>query len=412
MTPPAPIGTAETAAPSLLTSAPTADPAVTSLAAAAMQLPTDIPATFGSAAVARIVGMALLGAVAGAVVAAIYRGTTDERVPTVYPLLLGLGAVGAWLNTASVLLVIVGDQAAVPERMVTNLLALGAGGVSALAGARAGDHAAPDVLALTGRRDFDREVSRVVRTVGRFTVVRLPRRIDDIEGYEPVLAEKKERLAGRELVFPRGLTVDQLRDRLIERLQRDYGVGHVDAEVTVEGELTHLALGRRAGGVGATLPPRTAAVAVEADPGFDASPDDRVQIWERGEDGAERVATGDVRAVDGDTATLAVETNRARAIDGRGNHRLVTLPTGERPEREFAALLRASNETMDAVEIAAGSSLDGTPIAALRPFVIAIRTGEAVTTLPDPGHALRAGETAYVVGRQDELRRVREGASN
>lgn len=386
--------------------------AVAPVAAAATQLPVAAPEVFGSAAVARIVGMALLGAVTGGIVAAIYRGMTDERAPLVYPLLLGLGTVGAWLNTASVLLLILDDQTAVLGQMTTNLIALGAGGVGAFAGARAGDRAAPDALALTGQRDFDQEVSRVVQTVGRFTAVRLPKRIEDIEGYEPVQAEKKEELAGRELLFPRGLTVAQLRDRLTERLQHDYGVGHVDAEVTAEGEVTHLALGRRAAGVGATLPPRTAAVAVEADPGFDASPDDRVQVWERREDGAERIATGDIRAVDGNVATLALETNRARRIDSRRRHRLVTLPTGERPEREFAALLRSSNETMDAVEIAAGSSLDGVPVAALRPAVIALRAGETVTTLPGPERVLRGDETVYVVGRQNELRRVREAASD
>ncbi|MFB6096514.1 MAG: hypothetical protein ABEJ74_03910 [Haloferacaceae archaeon] len=359
---------------------------------------------------ARVIGMALLAAIVAAPVAAGYRGLLGERAPAIYPLLVGLGAVGVWLNTASALIAVVGSEPMVLERATTNALALAAGGLGAVVGAQIGDAAAPNVLALTGRRDLDREVSRVVKTVGRFTTVRLPKRIDDIEGDEPVLAGKKEALAGRELVFPRGLTVSQLRTRLIERLKRDYGIGHVDVEVTEAGEVTHLALGRRVAGVGATLPPRTAAIAVEADPGFDASPDDRVQIWERGEEGYRRVATGDVRAVDGDDVTLALETSRARQLDQTASHRLVTLPTGGRPDREFAALLRAANETMGAVTVRGGSVLDGAPVGALRPPVIALRADGEITTLPHRDRVLRASDVIYVIGRRDELRRVREAA--
>lgn len=360
---------------------------------------------------ARIIGMALLGGIVAAVVGTVYRGLLDERAPVVYPLLVGVGAVGVWLNTATALIAVVGAEPMVLEQATTNTLALVGGGVGALVGARIGDAAAPNLLALSGRRELDREVSRVVKTVGRFTTVKLPKRIEDIEGYEPVLAEKKETLAGRELVFPRGLTVAQLRERLIDRLKRDYGIGHVDVEVTDEGEVTHLALGRRAAGVSAALPPRTAAIAVEADPGFDASPDDRVQVWEKHDDGFERVATGDIRAVDGDAVTLALETKRARGIDQTASHRLVTLPTGERPDREFAALLRAANETMESVQIREGSLLDGAPAGSLKPTIIALRSDEEMVTLPRPDRMLQAGNTIYVVGRQDELRRVRAAAS-
>lgn len=371
----------------------------------------------------RIVGMALVGGAAGLLVGALYRGMTDERVPVVYPLLVGLGAVGAWLNTASALVAIVGTEPMALERASTNLLALAVGGVGALVGARAGDGLAPDVLALAGRRDLDREVGRVVQTVGRFTTVTVPKELGDIEGYEPVGSEKKAELAGRELLFPRGLTVGELRERLVDRLKRDYGIGYVDAELDETGALTHLALGRRPAGVGATLPPGRAAVAVEADPAFDASPDDRVQVWERGEDGdheddeggeetgpaTRQVATADVRAVDGDVVTLSVDTTRAREIDSEARHHLVTLPTGERPEREFAALLRAANETMSRVEIGRGSVLDGIPVGALKPPVLAVESEDerSVDTLPATRRVLRAGETIYVVGRQDELRRVR-----
>jgi hypothetical protein len=361
-------------------------------------------------AIERVIGMAVLSLIVSAVVAAVYRAMTDESIPRVYPLVLGVGAAGVWLNTASALVAVLGQEPSVLDGAVTNTVALAGAGVGALGGARAGDALAPDVLALTGRRDLDREVSRVVRTVGRFTTVTIPKRIEDIEGDEPVDPAKKEELAGRELVFPRGLTVGQLRERLADRIKRDYGIGRVDVEITDEGEITHLAVGRRMGGIGATLPPRTAAVAVDGDPGFDASPDDRVHVWERRDGGAERVATADVRAVKEDTVTLALGSDLARRIDQSRAHRLVTLPSRERPDREFAALLRAANETMEAIALEAGAPLTGLPVGALEPPVVALRRGRSTTTLPSGDRKLTAGDVIYVVGREDELRRLRTAA--
>lgn len=358
----------------------------------------------------RVLGMALLSAIVAAIVAAIYRGMTGQAIPKVYPLVLGIGAAGVWLNTASALVAVLGQEPAVFEGAVTNVVALAAAAVGALAGARGGDVVAPDVLALTGQRDLDREVSRVVRTVGRFTTVQVPKRIEDIDGDEPVDAAKKEELAGRELMFPRGLTVGQLRERLIDRIKADYGIGRVDVEITEAGDVTYLAVGRRVGGIGVTLPPRTAAVAVEADPGFDASPDDRVQMWERRADSTERVASADVRAVDGDTVTLALGPSRARTIDQSTPHRLVTLPSRERPDREFAALLRAAHETMEAITVEAGAPLTGFPVGALKPPVVALQRSQSTTTLPPAERKLIAGDVIYVIGRQDELRRVRTAA--
>lgn len=361
-------------------------------------------------AIERVLGMAVLSTIAAGIVAAVYRGMTGQTIPTVYPLVVGIGAAGVWLNTASALVAVLGQEPAVFEGAATNVVALAAAAVGAVTGARGGDVLAPDVLALTGQRDLDREVSRVVRTVGRFTTVQIPKRIHDIEGDEPVDAAKKEELAGRELVFPRGLTVSQLRERLIDRIKRDYGIGRVDVEVTETGEITHLAVGRRVAGIGATLPPRTAAVAVEADPGFDASPDDRVQAWEQRDGRTEPVTSADVRAVDGDTVTLALGTSQARTIDQSTPHRLVTLPSRERPDREFAALLRAAHETMEAITIEASAPLTGLPVGALKPPVVALQRGESTTTLPPAEQELAAGDTVYVVGRQDELRRVRTAA--
>lgn len=118
------------------------------------------------------------------------------------------------------------------------------------------------------------------------------------------------------------------------------------------------------------------------------------------------MATGELWATSGDIATLIVDASRATAIDQSVTYHLVTLHTRKQPEKEFAALLRAANETMESITLAEGA-LDGLPVGALRPVVAAVRrTDGSLETLPGRFHELTAGETLYAVGRPDELRKL------
>lgn len=366
-----------------------------------------------SIAVGRVLGMALLGFAAGAAVELLYDLHAGNPPPRFVPLIAGLGCVGVWLNTASVLVQFVGQQPTVLDNAVTNTVALAGGGAAALGGARVGRRLVPDLRALSGAHRLDREVSDVVRTVGRVATVRLPGRIDDIDGYESVPDETKEALAGADLVFPRGLTVDELRGRLVDRLRGDYAVGHVDVELTAEATVTYLALGGRAAGIGSTLPPGSSALAVTANPAFGASPGDRVRVWERADEGADRVTTAELWATNGDVVTLTADTDRLRAIDPTAEHRLVTLPARKRPEREFAALLRTADEGVESIVVESDSDLRGVPVGALRPTVAAIRgDGGALVTLPTRTRRLDAGDTVYAIGRRDELRKLASAAAS
>ncbi len=123
-------------------------------------------------------------------------------------------------------------------------------------------------------------------------VVRLPEDIDDIIGCDPMPDESKVTVANGGH-FPRRLTKDELRDRLVARLKTDYGVGHVDVELADDGTVDYLAVGSRAAGIGPTLPPSTNAVAIQADPAHAASAGDLVQVWEQAP--AKRVLTGELR---------------------------------------------------------------------------------------------------------------------
>ncbi|WP_436928522.1 TrkA C-terminal domain-containing protein [Halosimplex halobium] len=361
----------------------------------------------------QVVAYAVLAAGVAAAVALLYRWYVRERVPGELPALFGLSAVAVVLNTNQALGEVIApdgsgdplDQAGVLFHVVAFLVALAA----TRAGADAGDRIGSDVAVATGERAVETEVSRVVQAVGRVITVELPEEVDDIVGYDPVPAETKENLAGRTFVFPRRLTVGELRDRLVTRLKADYAVGHVDLELADDGSVEYLAVGSRAAGIGPTLPPETAAVAVKADPALAASAGDLVQVWRT--DPFERVLTAELRGTVDDVATLAIDAADTRKLDAEGEYKLVTLPVETRPDREFASVLRAADETMAAVTVAAGSDLAGQPVGALDVTVVAVRPESGpVEPLPGRDRTLAAGDAVYLVAAPEAIRKVEAAA--
>jgi len=352
------------------------------------------------------VGAALVSAVA----ALGYRWYTKLRLPLWLSVLLGLSVVALALNTVGVFTdLLVGETDIFSTgRMVFNVVALGVGAGASPIGRLVGDRVVTDVFAVTGAKELDVEVSRIVRSVGRITDVTLPEDVDDIgdmEGYDPVSPATKETLTGKTLIFPRRLTVTELQDRLVTRLQDDYDVGHVDVELTPDGTVEYLALGSRATGIGPTLAPGTVAVAVRADPANAASPGDRVQVW-RTDAEPERVLTAELRAHVDDVATLAVAEEEATRLDAASTYRLVTLPAEPQAEREFASLLRAAEETMYVVRVAEESDLVGAAVDELDATVVAVTGPDGgVDDLPDD-RTLAAGDAVYVVARPEAYRRL------
>ena len=339
-----------------------------------------------------------------------YRWYTKLRLPLWLSVLLGLSVVAVALNTVGVFTdLLVGETDIFSTgRIVFNALALGVGAAAAPVGRLVGDRVVTDVFAVTGAKELDVEVSRIVRSVGRITDVTLPEDVDDIEdmeGYDPVAPATKETLAGKTLIFPRRLTVAELEARLATRLQDDYDVGHVDVELAPDGTVEYLALGSRATGIGPTLAPGTVAVAVRADPANAASPGDRVQVW-RTDAEPERVLTAELRAHVDDVATLAVADEEATRLDAASTYRLVTLPAEPQAEREFASLLRAAEETMYVVRVAEGSDLVGAAVEELEATVVAVTAPDGgVDDLPDD-RTLAAGDAVYVVARPETYRRL------
>jgi hypothetical protein len=367
--------------------------------------------------IARVLVLVVMATAAGAGVGIVHRWYAGGQVPDGLSVLVGLSVVALYLNTAGALGEVIGgdlDLLAV-ETAVFNTITFILAAVVASVGGRLGDRIGIGIFAVSGAKRVEGDVSRLVRTVGRMTTVEVPEDIGDIDGYDPVDPATKEALAGQTLVFPRRLTVEELRTRFVERLQVDHGVGHVDVDFADDATIEYLALGGRESGLGATLPPGSAAVAVRADPPNNASPGDVVQVWSEpdpaSETGPQRVASAEIRGTADELVTLAMDEPDARRLDVDRRYRLVTLPVEPRADREFASQLRTAEETMGAVTVEAESALAMATVGAVDVAVVAVGTVEGdIVAIPTRHRALDPGETVYAIGRPDRLRKLEAAA--
>ncbi|QOS12205.1 TrkA-C domain protein [Haloferax gibbonsii] len=416
----------------------------------------------------RFVGLVVGAFVVSAIASLLYRWYTREIIPRALSVLFGGAVVALYLNTIGLFgAFTTGTETEVfqLDTVLFNTASLLGGALIAPVGRVAGDRLTTDVFAVAGAKELDADVSRLVRTVGRVTSVTLPEDIADIEGYDPVGEAVKTQLSGKTLLFPRRLSEAELRDRLATRIKDDHGVGHVDVEFEAGGnEVSYLALGSRAAGLGPTLAPGTVAVAIRGDPGSGAAAGDPVQVWsvpkpatddenapsgdavagatdatepaQSAEPTAEtppggsgslsdggtdapaapaaptRVAFGELRGVADDVATVALDEEDADRLTSGEQYRLVTLPADPHVDREFASLLRNADETMAVTTVAPGADLDGLAVSDVDTTVVAIRSANRpVDAIPGRGRELAAGDTLYVVGRPEVLRKVERRAT-
>lgn len=355
----------------------------------------------------RLVGLALLSGGVASAAAFLFRWRTGNQLPDGAALLLGLGSVALYLNGRIALVQFLGggEEILEPIIVVTNLGVLLASGVTALAGWQFGDsYGASRRLQST----LTARVSPLVRATGRFIVLDLPGEIADVDGYDPVSAEKKDEIAGKTYTFSRGLTLEELQSALTAKLQKETGVAQVDVELTVDGDVTYLAVGGRAAGIGPTLAPKAAATAITADPALTASPGDTVQVWQ----GEKRVGTAELRAAAGTTATVSARRNVVEGLNPETKYRLMTLPVDERVDRLFVSMLRRADETMSTFTVAEDATLAGQTVGALGLTVLAVEDADGTTeTLPQDSREIVAGDRLYVIANPSQLRRVEAAAT-
>ncbi|MXR50667.1 potassium transporter TrkA [Halovenus sp. WSH3] len=370
-----------------------------------------LPGTLGEFAVVqvgyRLVGLALLSGGIAALSAFLFRWRTGNQLPDGAALLLGLGSVAVYLNGRIALVQFLGGSERILDPVVVgvNLVTLVVSAITAIAGWQLGDSYGSSKRL---QYSLNPRISPLVRATGRFIVVELPEDIADIDGYDPVAPAVKADLAGKSYTFSRGLTIEELQAALSTKLQKEHAIGQVDAEVTVEGEVTFLAVGDREAGIGPTLPPSATATAITADPALTASPGDTVQIWQ----GERRIGTAELRAAAGSTATVSARRSVIDSLDPDTRYRLMTLPVDERADRLFASMLRQADETMSSFTVTEGATLDGEQIGRLGLTVVAVEQTDGTTeTIPQRGREIEAGEKLFVIGNPGQLRRVEAAAT-
>lgn len=351
-------------------------------------------------------GAAFLGTL---LVAFGYRWYFREAIAKGTAALLAISIVALYLNTETAIAQVIEGQTELlaPDLVLFNTVSFITALVLSTPARIFGDRLARSTTIFTGSRELEGEVNRFVQAVGRVLTIHLPAdpaEIDDIEGYDPVDPSTKQEIAGKTLVFPRGLTIAQLHTRISQRLKDDYAIGYVDVEVDETGAVQYLALGRRRAGLGPTLAPGTAAAAIQTDPPNAASTGDIIQLWSETEGGFERTATGELRGVAGDTVTIVLEETEAERVVGE-EYRLLTLPIEPRIEREFASILRNADETMVNLPITAESRFAETQVGSVPGTVLAVKPeSEPVVVMPDRTRKLVSGDLVYVLAHPSDHR--------
>ncbi|MFC7196264.1 cation:proton antiporter regulatory subunit [Halosimplex aquaticum] len=374
-----------------------------------LAVPLQFASDWTTTALLRILGFGLYASVIAMGFAFIYRGYSTRPLPVGAAVVIGLSFVTTSLNiTAVVQSSLIDDTAKIHYASAAYLLGVfTVGAVTSEVGRRIGDHFACDVFEIT-RADAGGMVARLVQSAGLIVEVTLPETVDDIDGYPAVDDGVKRALAGRTVRFPRRLSDADLEDRLATRLERDFGVGHVHAEIESDLTVSSLAVGARPSGIGPSLPPGTVALAIEGDPSPDASTGDPVEVWIDGDDGGRLVATGKFRATVGDVATITVGTDDAEAFDPDGSYRLVTRPDTANDVNELVATVWEAEETVTAVTVEEGDALQGEfvdwlPVSVL----VVVRDGEPIP-FPAENETLDVGDTVYVLGTPAGLHRLAE----
>ncbi|WP_339105079.1 TrkA C-terminal domain-containing protein [Haloterrigena salinisoli] len=351
-----------------------------------------------------ILGYGLLAGVGALAAAFAYRGATVRKLPVGAAALAGLALPSGWLVLEAIRHgEVVVDSPLIHYTSASYLLGLlTAGFIAAAGGHRLGDRLACGVYDVT-RLETDGPATDLVRSAGLAVAITLPESIDDAEGYPSVDKGLKRDLAGRRFLFPNDLSVPDLRSRLETRLESDFGIGYVRAELAEDGAVEAVAVGDRRPGISPALGPDRVAVAIVADPPARASTGDPVEVWTSATGSRRYVATGTLRASRGPITTLLVDADDAEAFEPGQRYRLTTRPETPSGGHALVAAIRTSDETVTVTTVQGGGPLENEFAGWVPGRVLAIERGDEIVSLPADREPLEAGDRIHVFGTPAEL---------
>lgn len=369
-----------------------------------MTVPAALVSDWTMEALLRILGFGLYGAVVTLGIAFIYRAYSTRSMPAGPAVFIGVSFVAISLTAQTVLQTsVIGDTPLQHYASASYILGVFVGvAIASEVGRRIGDQFAADVYGIARFENRD-EVGDLVASAGLVVNVELPETVETLDGYRAIEDAERRALSGKELQFPHRLSVGEIEDRMARRIEDDFDVDHVDVSMNAEYDVERFAVGNRPGGIGSTLPPGTAAVAVESDPAGDATTGDPIEVWAVGDSGNRLVATGVFRSKDGDVATVVVPEDDTAGFESDETYRLVTRPDTIDDVSEFVSVIWDAPETVSSVRVEADGPLEGEFVSWLSATALVLVRDGDVIGLPAENETLEAGDGLYLLGTPREL---------
>lgn len=268
--------------------------------------------------------------------------------------------------------------------------------------------------------------------------IRVVGEVADMEGYPPLSEERRAELANAELTMPADLRIEELEDRVADRLRTEYDLGDVSVDVDGRGRARVVAAppfsglskrvadGRHAVSVTGLVPTGLArgdevtiitpnaqvrGTVLSADTGED--PDDVPDIEplsadESAEDSSKPVRTPTTAGGEG-RLTVAVTRTDVQPLLRAPEVKIVVESRGTRREYEVVSMLRRADRQFRRVSVDATSPLAGTALghADLRDThevsVVAVRKASGWHIGPSGETTLEPGDELFAIGTRDAL---------
>lgn len=273
--------------------------------------------------------------------------------------------------------------------------------------------------------------------------IRVVGEVADMEGYPPLSEELRAQLRNVELTFPSDLRLDELEERIADRLRTEYDLGDVSVTVDERGRATVVAAppfsglskrvedDRHAVSVTGLVPTGLArgdevtvitpdaqvrgTVVSARTEGPDKSDGERPDIEPlsadepAGDDDLPRPVRAPTTDGGEGRLTVAVTRTDVQPLLRASDVKVVVESRGTRREYEAVSMLRRAGQQFRRVSVHSGSELVGQTIGTLGTdddtgvSVLAVRKDRGWLVAPDSGTTLEVGDALFAVGTRETL---------